>query len=61
MAALLKGGILEAALSINGIVGGATFAIFFLGVFVPFQDSIGASVGLISGVGISTWMYIENG
>ena len=52
------GGILEAALSLNGIVGGATFAIFALGILAPFVESIGATVGLFTGVGVCTWMYI---
>lgn len=58
MAEELQGGILEAALSINGIVGGATFAVFALGIFVPLSESIGAMAGLLSGVTVSTWMYI---
>ena len=52
------GGILEAALSLNGIVGGATFAIFALGILAPFVESIGATVGLLTGVSVCTWMYI---
>ena len=58
MAGTLQGGILEAALSIGGIVGGATFAVFVLGTCVPFSESIGASAGLLSGVSVCTWMYI---
>jgi len=43
----------------NGVtVGGSTFAIFTLGLFIPMSESIGASVGLVSGVAVCTWMYI---
>ena len=54
----LPGGIIEAALSINGIVGGPTFAMFSLGFLFPFVGVAGASVSLLSGTALCTWIYM---
>nr|XP_002121367.1 sodium-coupled monocarboxylate transporter 1 isoform X2 [Ciona intestinalis] len=52
------GGVLEAALSILGLVGGPLVGLFTLGMMFPFANSIGAFVGLLSGLAVSTWVYI---
>ena len=53
-----KGGILQAALSINGMLGGPTFAIFLLAFFNPWCESIGIWVGYLTGIGIGVWCYL---
>lgn len=52
------GGILQAALSINGMLGGPTFAIFLLAYFNPWSEPIGVVVGYITGIAIAVWCYI---
>ncbi|XP_037369683.1 sodium-coupled monocarboxylate transporter 1 [Talpa occidentalis] len=60
MAALasLMGALLQAALSIFGMVGGPLMGLFSLGILVPFANSIGAIVGLMTGFAISLWVGI---
>nr|XP_058937939.1 sodium-coupled monocarboxylate transporter 1 isoform X2 [Kogia breviceps] len=60
MAALasLMGALLQAALSIFGMVGGPLLGLFALGILVPFANSIGALVGLLAGFAISLWVGI---
>lgn len=60
MAALasLMGALLQAALSIFGMVGGPLLGLFSLGIMVPFANSIGALVGLMSGFVVSLWVGI---
>ncbi|NWI26290.1 SC5A8 protein, partial [Sula dactylatra] len=60
MAALasLLGALLQAALSIFGMVGGPLLGLFSLGILCPFANGIGAFVGLISGFIISLWVGI---
>ncbi|XP_073940323.1 sodium-coupled monocarboxylate transporter 1 isoform X2 [Castor canadensis] len=60
MAALasLMGALLQAALSIFGMVGGPLLGLFSLGILVPFANSIGAFVGLLAGFIISLWVGI---
>ncbi|XP_004676541.1 PREDICTED: sodium-coupled monocarboxylate transporter 1 [Condylura cristata] len=60
MAALasLMGALLQAALSIFGMVGGPLMGLFSLGILVPFANSIGALVGLMTGFAISLWVGI---
>ncbi|XP_027711547.1 sodium-coupled monocarboxylate transporter 1-like [Vombatus ursinus] len=60
MAALasLMGALLQAALSIFGMVGGPLLGLFSLGILVPFANSIGAFVGLTTGFIISLWIGI---
>ncbi|XP_007538143.1 sodium-coupled monocarboxylate transporter 1 [Erinaceus europaeus] len=60
MAALasLMGALLQAALSIFGMVGGPLMGLFTLGILVPFANSIGALVGLVAGFAISLWVGI---
>ncbi|XP_075408830.1 sodium-coupled monocarboxylate transporter 1 [Tenrec ecaudatus] len=60
MAALasLMGALLQAALSIFGMVGGPLLGLFSLGILVPVANSIGALVGLMAGFAISLWVGI---
>ncbi|NXS99774.1 SC5A8 protein, partial [Jacana jacana] len=60
MAALasLLGALLQAALSIFGMVGGPLLGLFSLGILCPFANGIGAFVGLVSGFIISLWVGI---
>ncbi|KFP81849.1 Sodium-coupled monocarboxylate transporter 1, partial [Acanthisitta chloris] len=56
--ASLLGALLQAALSIFGMVGGPLLGLFALGILCPFANGIGAFVGLISGFVISLWVGI---
>lgn len=60
MAALasLMGALLQAALSIFGMVGGPLLGLFSLGILVPFANSVGAFVGLLAGFVVSLWIGI---
>uniref|UniRef100_A0A8C8SVP6 Solute carrier family 5 member 8 n=1 Tax=Pelusios castaneus TaxID=367368 RepID=A0A8C8SVP6_9SAUR len=60
MAALasLLGGLLQAALSIFGMVGGPLLGLFSLGILSPVANPIGAFVGLIGGFTVSLWVGI---
>ncbi|NXB58986.1 SC5A8 protein, partial [Struthidea cinerea] len=60
MAALasLLGALLQAALSIFGMVGGPLLGLFALGILCSFANGIGAFVGLVSGFIISLWVGI---
>ncbi|XP_039270914.2 sodium-coupled monocarboxylate transporter 1-like isoform X1 [Styela clava] len=60
MAALAStlGEVLQAALSILGLVGGPLVGLFTLGLIFPFANSIGAFVGLLFGLFCSSWVYI---
>lgn len=54
----LMGSVLQAALSIFGIVGGPLLGIFCLGFFFPFTNSIGAVTGLLAGLLMAFWIGI---
>ncbi|XP_005068044.1 sodium-coupled monocarboxylate transporter 1 [Mesocricetus auratus] len=56
--ASLMGALLQAALSIFGMVGGPLLGLFSLGILVPFANSIGALAGLLAGFAISLWVGI---
>ncbi|XP_007085725.2 sodium-coupled monocarboxylate transporter 1 [Panthera onca] len=60
MAALasLMGALLQAALSIFGMIGGPLLGLFALGILVPFANSIGALAGLLAGFVVSLWVGI---
>ncbi|XP_053572970.1 sodium-coupled monocarboxylate transporter 1 [Bombina bombina] len=60
MAALasLMGGLLQAALSIFGMVGGPLLGLFSLGILFPFANPTGAIVGLLAGFSVSLWVGI---
>ncbi|KAG9490556.1 hypothetical protein GDO78_006080 [Eleutherodactylus coqui] len=56
--ASLMGGLLQAALSIFGMVGGPLLGLFTLGILFPFVNSLGAVIGLLVGFTISLWVGI---
>ncbi|NWX59510.1 SC5A8 protein, partial [Promerops cafer] len=56
--ASLLGALLQAALSIFGMVGGPLLGLFALGILFSFANGIGAFVGLVSGFVISLWVGI---
>lgn len=60
MAALasLLGGLLQAALSIFGMVGGPLLGLFSLGILCSFANPVGAFVGLVCGFASSLWVGI---
>ncbi|CAJ0952182.1 unnamed protein product [Ranitomeya imitator] len=56
--ASMMGGLLQAALSIFGMVGGPLLGLFSLGILFPFVNSLGAIVGLLVGFTVSLWVGI---
>ncbi|XP_054844994.1 sodium-coupled monocarboxylate transporter 1 [Eublepharis macularius] len=56
--ASLLGGLLQAALSIFGMVGGPLLGLFSLGILCPFANPLGAFVGLLGGFSASLWVGI---
>ncbi|XP_045409089.1 sodium-coupled monocarboxylate transporter 1 [Lemur catta] len=60
MAALAStmGTLLQAALSIFGMIGGPLLGMFALGILVPCANSLGTFVGLMAGFAISLWVGI---
>ncbi|XP_077400904.1 sodium-coupled monocarboxylate transporter 1 isoform X2 [Vanacampus margaritifer] len=56
--ASLMGGILQATISIFGIIGGPLLGLFSLGIICPFANSKGALSGLVSGLVVSLWVGI---
>ncbi|XP_015276772.1 PREDICTED: sodium-coupled monocarboxylate transporter 1 [Gekko japonicus] len=56
--ASFMGGLLQAALSIFGIVGGPLFGLFSLGILFPFGNAKGAVSGLISGFIVGLWLGV---
>ncbi|KAM9095540.1 sodium-coupled monocarboxylate transporter 1-like [Sarcophilus harrisii] len=57
MAALasLMGGLLQAALSIFGMIGGPLLGLFTLGLLNPYANSMGSFIGLMFGFSFSIW------
>ncbi|XP_033609452.1 putative sodium-dependent multivitamin transporter isoform X2 [Cryptotermes secundus] len=55
-AAQYLGGILQASLTIFGVVGGPLFGLFTLGMFFPFANQMGAVTGLLTGLILSLWI-----
>ncbi|KAM4881717.1 sodium-coupled monocarboxylate transporter 1 isoform 2-T2 [Thomomys bottae] len=56
--ASLMGALLQAALSIFGMIGGPLLGLFSLGILVPFANSLGALIGLLAGFTMSLWVGI---
>nr|XP_046235616.1 sodium-coupled monocarboxylate transporter 1-like [Scatophagus argus] len=56
--ASLMGGILQAAISIFGVIGGPLLGLFLMGILCPFANSKGALSGLVSGLVVSLWVGI---
>ncbi|NXJ78717.1 SC5A8 protein, partial [Trogon melanurus] len=54
--ASLMGTMLQAALSIFGMIGGPLLGLFTLGILFPFVNEIGAFVGLIGGFTMALWV-----
>uniref|UniRef100_A0A8D0CDP3 Solute carrier family 5 member 8 n=1 Tax=Salvator merianae TaxID=96440 RepID=A0A8D0CDP3_SALMN len=56
--ASVMGALLQAALSIFGILGGPLLGIFSLGILLPFANAKGAFSGLLCGIVITLWVGI---
>ncbi|CAL8340284.1 unnamed protein product [Lota lota] len=56
--ASLMGSVLQAALSIIGIIGGPLLGLFFLGMLFRTTNSIGGLMGLLAGLILTTWVGI---
>ncbi|KAG9345664.1 hypothetical protein JZ751_008808 [Albula glossodonta] len=56
--ASLMGGLIQAAVSIFGVIGGPLLGLFTLGILCPFANSTGGLAGLISGLFLSLWVGI---
>ena len=54
----LPSGVLQAAMSINGMVMGPSLGVFSLGAFFPWVNSTGALVGYLCGLGSAIWLYV---
>ncbi|XP_071451258.1 putative sodium-dependent multivitamin transporter [Hetaerina americana] len=50
------GGVLQASLTIFGVIGGPLLGVFTLGIFFPFANQMGAVFGLLSSVSFALWL-----
>ncbi|KAI4884595.1 hypothetical protein NFI96_034551 [Prochilodus magdalenae] len=55
---LMNSSVLQAALSIFGMVGGPLLGLFCLGIFFPWANSTGAVTGLVAGLVMAFWVGI---
>uniref|UniRef100_A0AAR2KL28 Solute carrier family 5 member 6 n=1 Tax=Pygocentrus nattereri TaxID=42514 RepID=A0AAR2KL28_PYGNA len=55
---LMNSSVLQAALSIFGMVGGPLLGLFCLGIFFPWANSTGAVMGLFAGLVMAFWVGI---
>ncbi|XP_027028045.1 solute carrier family 5 member 6 isoform X1 [Tachysurus fulvidraco] len=55
---LMNSSVLQAALSIFGMVGGPLLGLFCLGIFFPWSNSTGAVTGLVAGLIMAFWVGI---
>nr|XP_039271187.1 sodium-coupled monocarboxylate transporter 1-like [Styela clava] len=53
----ILGNILQTSLTLLGILGGPTLGMYTMGAVFPLANSWGASIGFISGVSFSSWIY----
>ncbi|XP_041927369.1 solute carrier family 5 member 6 [Alosa sapidissima] len=57
---ILHSSVLQAAISIFGMVGGPLLGVFCLGFFFPSANSTGAVTGLVVGLAVAFWIGIGN-
>ncbi|XP_038833581.1 sodium-coupled monocarboxylate transporter 1-like [Salvelinus namaycush] len=56
--ASLMGSLLQAAISIFGIIGGPLLGLFSLGILCPYANATGGLAGLLSGLVMSLWVGV---
>uniref|UniRef100_W5NDJ7 Solute carrier family 5 member 8 n=1 Tax=Lepisosteus oculatus TaxID=7918 RepID=W5NDJ7_LEPOC len=56
--ASLMEGLLQAAISVFGMIGGPLLGLFALGIFFPCANSTGGLVGLLCGLSLSLWVGV---
>ncbi|XP_064199282.1 sodium-coupled monocarboxylate transporter 1-like [Anguilla rostrata] len=56
--ASMMGGLIQAAVSIFGVIGGPLLGLFTLGILFPSTNSTGGLAGLLSGLVLSLWVGI---
>ena len=52
------GGVLQAAMSINSMLGGPTTALFVLSFFNPWVGPATAVVSYLAGMGMAVWVFV---
>uniref|UniRef100_F7AMK6 Sodium-coupled monocarboxylate transporter 1 n=1 Tax=Ciona intestinalis TaxID=7719 RepID=F7AMK6_CIOIN len=52
------GAILQAAISILGLLGGPLVGLFSIGILFPFVNSIGALCGVVVGIAMNVWVFV---
>ncbi|XP_034239111.1 sodium-coupled monocarboxylate transporter 2-like [Thrips palmi] len=51
-------GLAPVAIALSSFFSGTLFGLFMLGMYVPFANAVGATVGLLAGIGVVGWMTI---